>query len=284
MFCLCHNRFIGSWYFLGYVRTPNSCCVVGGFAQVFAVLFVLLSWLVCCSCWFLKILFSRVLEDTFQLLWCWRFLSNLCCSVCAVIMIGVLFVLEDFVLWGHLPVVLLLEVSLKRLLFCLCLIHDWWVVCVGPWRLCFVRTPTSVLLCEIVHSCVVCSWRLCFVRTPTGCCLLCLCWWWFRTAVCVFVMFVWVGAGPVLVISAPGPRAPHNIFNPTRYTRLGIKCSSGLNSYARMPDNQQLKPLWRTAYYPHYRFIILLPTYYQSVCNGVISVGSDICLLFHCCS
>lgn len=91
-------------------------------------------------------------------------------------------------------------------------------------------------------------------------------------------------SGPVLVISAPGPRAPCNIFNPTRYTRLGIKCSSGLNSYARMPDNQQLKPLWRTAYYPHYTFIILLPTYYQSVCNGVISVGSDICLLFHCCS
>lgn len=192
--------------------------------------------------------------------------------------------------WGHLPVVVLLEIWHSWLCRC----HSWLVVCD------VLVLEDKTLFCEDTYL-VLCCWRfwtavcalawlacrflktrLCFVRTPTCCWL--SCWWWFRTAVCVFVIFVWVGAGPVLVISAPGPRAPCNIFNPTRYTRLGIKCSSGLNSYARMPDNQQLKPLWRTAYYPHYRFIILLPTYYQSVCNGVISVGSDICLLFHCCS
>lgn len=196
-------------------------------------------------------------------------------------------VLENFVssgTWDHPPVVVLLEIL--RSCFCRC--HDWRVFCVGSWRYCFLgymRKPTwCYVVGDFAQLFVPLSWLVC--------CLCCVLWGHLPVVVlmvvshsCLRLRHVCMSwAGPVLVISAPGPRAPCNIFNPTRYTRLGIKCSSGLNSYARMPDNQQLKPLWRTAYYPHYRFIILLPTYYQSDCNGVISVGSDICLWFHCCS
>lgn len=249
---------------------------------------MILPWCVFSSL-FWKTLFPLGREVTYLLLWCWIICTA---AVYYVGMIGLLFVLVRFLGCIRAPTCSCDVGDLAKLFVPL----SWPVSClwrvVGTWRQDFVLWGYLPFLCCWRFCTVVCAlaWlacrflktRLCFVRTPTCCWL--SCWWWFRTAVCVFVIFVWVGAGPVLVISAPGPRAPCNIFNPTRYTRLGIKCSSGLNSYARMPDNQQLKPLWRTAYYPHYRFIILLPTYYQSVCNGVISVGSDICLLFHCCS